>query len=348
MTSTTPCATRLGLGATVLAALTMVVAAAPASAEPVSAGEASAFGATVTLGGQEVIPPTPEATVTMPPGGEASETVVDIPADPLLISGTLNADAVISDDADVDSQLAVVTQEVAGPYNAAAVGLIEGAEVLVDAVADDVSLVTADLIRAEAVAVCVGGMPQYAATSEIINLNIGGEDVPLNGPLEQVIDGLNDLLEQTTLDQVVDIERNVVTPTADGVAVDALVITLLAAAGDDPVAQVRLGHAEASGFSCGAAPQCSDGTDNDGDGLVDADDPGCHTDGDATNPASYDPLDDDETDAALPGAPAPAPAAAAPQRTLPATGSDSTGALALAGLLGAGSLGLVALRRRLV
>ncbi len=36
-------------------------------------------------------------------------------------------------------------------------------------------------------------------------------------------------------------------------------------------------------------PQCSDGIDHDSDGLIDASDPGCHTDGNAKNPASYDP-----------------------------------------------------------
>lgn len=33
--------------------------------------------------------------------------------------------------------------------------------------------------------------------------------------------------------------------------------------------------------------QCKDGRDNDGDSLVDTSDPGCHTDGDATNAKSY-------------------------------------------------------------
>ena len=43
--------------------------------------------------------------------------------------------------------------------------------------------------------------------------------------------------------------------------------------------------------------ECSDDVDNaDGDPLVDENDPGCHTDGDAGNPGSYDPNDDDETD----------------------------------------------------
>jgi hypothetical protein len=44
--------------------------------------------------------------------------------------------------------------------------------------------------------------------------------------------------------------------------------------------------------------QCNDGVDNADpeDELVDAADPGCHTDGDASNPDSYDPTDNDETD----------------------------------------------------
>jgi hypothetical protein len=47
----------------------------------------------------------------------------------------------------------------------------------------------------------------------------------------------------------------------------------------------------------GPAPvyQCSDDIDNDEDGLIDEDDPGCHTDEDADNPDSYVSTDDDET-----------------------------------------------------
>src|SRR3989338_3412537 len=40
---------------------------------------------------------------------------------------------------------------------------------------------------------------------------------------------------------------------------------------------------------------CADGMDNDGDGLVDSADPGCHTDGNASNGGSYDPTDNSET-----------------------------------------------------
>src|SRR5205814_1316339 len=46
-------------------------------------------------------------------------------------------------------------------------------------------------------------------------------------------------------------------------------------------------------------PQCSDGVDNDNDTKIDAADPGCHTDGNPANTASYDPQDNDETDPVL-------------------------------------------------
>ncbi len=54
----------------------------------------------------------------------------------------------------------------------------------------------------------------------------------------------------------------------------------------------------------GPAPvyQCSDGIDNDGDNLIDANDPGCHTDEDTGNTDSYDPNDNDETNPATPPA----------------------------------------------
>ncbi len=48
----------------------------------------------------------------------------------------------------------------------------------------------------------------------------------------------------------------------------------------------------------GGAPECSDGVDNADfeDSLVDCADPGCHSDGDASNAASCDPTDDFEQD----------------------------------------------------
>lgn len=46
-----------------------------------------------------------------------------------------------------------------------------------------------------------------------------------------------------------------------------------------------------------SGPACSDGNDNDGDGLTDQDDPGCHTDEDPYDgDDTYNPDDDDEED----------------------------------------------------
>jgi LPXTG-motif cell wall-anchored protein len=75
--------------------------------------------------------------------------------------------------------------------------------------------------------------------------------------------------------------------------------------------------------SSGGGTQCADGVDNDGDGVIDANDPGCHTDGNANNPDSYNPNDDSE------GGDGGGGNAAA---SLPMTGSNIVG-LVLAGLL---------------
>lgn len=331
------------IGALLSAGALVVVTAAPAGAETISAAEARAFGGSITLGGEEAIPPTPLAESTLP--GDVDETAIDIPADPLAVSGTLNATATVHVEADIPSALEVVTQEVEGPYNATAVGSIEEADVLLDAVAEDVSLVSADLIRAEAVAVCVGGTPQYAANSEIISLAIGGEDVPLNAPITELIDGLQTVLEESGLNALVDVQRNVITESPDGIAVDALVVTVLAAAGETPLGVVTLGHAEVNGVVCGAVTECNDGVDNGDpeDTLADIDDPECHTDGDAGNPDSYDPTIASETGTPVAGA-AQAPPAAAAQ--LPATGGNAASTAGLAAVMAAGALGLVALRRR--
>jgi hypothetical protein len=81
-------------------------------------------------------------------------------------------------------------------------------------------------------------------------------------------------------------------------------------------------------------PECSDGIDNDGDNLIDEADPGCHTDGNANNPSSYNPNDNSEANGAVP----------ASSQGLPFTGTDVlTVALIGALLLAAG----LALRTRL-
>jgi LPXTG-motif cell wall-anchored protein len=89
---------------------------------------------------------------------------------------------------------------------------------------------------------------------------------------------------------------------------------------DDDDERDAAGNAGSSGG--GGAAQCADGVDNDGDGVIDADDPGCHTDGDASNPNSYNANDDSEG----------GNGSGVNASSLPMTGSNIVG-LALAGLL---------------
>lgn len=285
--------------ATLLTGALVVVPAGPAAADEIGAGTAGAYGATVSLAGNALVPPTPEVEVVAPPGDNVQETTIDIPADPLAVSGTLTASARVHGPSDIPSSLQVNTQEVAGPYNAQGMALIEGLDVLLDVPTGGVSLVSADAVRAEAVAVCSAGGVQYSANSEIVNLDIAGEDVPLNGPIEDILDAVGDLLEQSGLNQVVDVQRNVVTESANGIAVDALVVTVLAAAGT-PVVEARIGHAEASAVSCGNMPECSDGADNDGDGHIDHPaDPQCTSPQDDSEAPECSNGRDDDGDGAI-------------------------------------------------
>jgi hypothetical protein len=213
----------------------------------------SAFGADVVLNGEALVPPTPTAVVETPTG-DASETLIDIPADPVVVSGTLTATANAHDAPDITSGLTVVPQELEGPYDARALAQVEQLGVAYDVAATDVPLVSAALIRSEAVVTC-SPTPTFAATSEIIDLAIGGTAVPVNGPVQDLIDAVGDALEQTGLNAVVDVQRNVVTELeGGGIAVDALVITLLAAAGETPLGVIHIAHAELGAGACVPEP----------------------------------------------------------------------------------------------
>ncbi len=77
-----------------------------------------------------------------------------------------------------------------------------------------------------------------------------------------------------------------------------------------PASSAMTGIFQSIGFQIcpAAAPSCSNTVDDDGDGLVDENDSGCHTDGNANNPLTYDPSDADEwTTPPAPTPPAPPP-----------------------------------------
>ena len=288
---------RASLGVTAVAIAAALAIIPFGTAARAASPAASAFGATIQAGGQDVVPPTPSVSVASPTKDE-TDTVVDIPASPVAVNGTLTATANAHATANIASGLTVVTQAVPGPYNGRGLAEIEGASVLYDVAGEGIPILSASAIRSEAAVVC-GATPKYTANSEIVDLAIAGNDIPLNAPVQDLIDAISGALTDSGLNAVVDVQRNVVTQiTGGGISVDALVVTILAAAGTDPLAKVRLAHAEVTAAACAAAAQCSDGIDNDNDAKIDTLDPGCHSDGNASNASSYVPTDNDERDAA--------------------------------------------------
>lgn len=275
-----------------------------AGADPVDNAFASAYGANIDLAGDPLIEEFGSATATVPPGGDDGPNVeVLVPADPIAVNGTAVGEANAHVQSDINSQLA--QPDAAGPYNARGVGfvdnlavLISGPALLPDDLPIELALLSATAVRAEAVGVCRNGVAQYSATSEIVNLAVGGEPVDaVNDLIQDVVSVVDDVLQP--LSAVVDLDDNIVTRTPDGISVDALRITVLGAIGvEEPVLDVIIGHAEVSGLRCAAAnlPECSDSADNDGDGAIDALDPGC-----LTPDGVYDPNDDDERNECIDG-----------------------------------------------
>ncbi|MDX6658994.1 MAG: hypothetical protein QOH62_3787 [Solirubrobacteraceae bacterium] len=148
---------------------------------------------------------------------------------------------------------------------------------------------------------CRGQAPSQSNTSSVLAL--GGTGVPI--PAAGCADGTPDTATgvPTILPMVCNADDTNAGQSSDPYGVrDALDVFLLAT-GTTSAAKVTTSgsgsHAVAPAENGG--PQCSDGVDNDGDGLIDAADPGCHSDGNPNNPASYEPGDDSEANGGVVG-----------------------------------------------
>ena len=314
----------------------------PAAADTASTAGARAFGLNLNLAGQPLIERAGLAESVLPPGGDDLSDLVNVPVNPVVETGAARGQATTSAASTIPSLLDEQQQPVAGApgYNARAVGQVDDLGVLLEVPTGvpDVNLelatISADTVRAEAVGVCRNGQAVYSGQSEFVNLEINNEPLGLDTPVTDLLGTINDLLEP--LNAVADIDLNVVTPTANGVRVEALRVTVLGAipTGTTPLVDLVIGSAEVGALQCPPAnrPQCSDTEDNDGDGKIDANDPGC------INNGVYDPNDDDERD--LPRTADTGPGA------LPRTGGDSSTTLPMAGGFAALALAALVLRRR--
>ena len=335
----------------------------PAAADPASAAAAKAYGLNLDVAGSPVTEEAGLAESTLPPGGDVLSDLVNVPAASILETGAARGNATTSATSSIASLLDERVQQVPGPYNARAVGQVDDLGVVIDldgpnANLLELALLSADSVRGEAVGVCRSGQALYSGQSEVVNLEINNQPVGLDDPVTGLLDTVNMAL--APLAQVAKIDRNVVTPTANGITVDALIVTLVSLTGE-PLSELIVGHAEVGGLQCPPVPQCSDTQDNDGDGLVDAQDPGCITDG------VYDPNDNDERNECVDGIDNADPEdrlvdfGADPgcdsaqdddetnlPRTaaLPRTGGESSTTVPMAGGLALLALGALALRRR--
>lgn len=153
---------------------------------------------------------------------------------------------------------------------------------------------------------CFGEAPKTLNTSTVIAL--GGNGLPL--PAAGCADGTPDTVGGLPpLLPIVCNADEIVGAAAVREALDVFVLT----AGNSSLLKETTAASESVSIAPAGpekpGPQCSDKVDNDGDGVIDGKDPGCHSDNNPKNDASYNPSDDDERD----------------RRTPPTTGSGPTG-----------------------
>ena len=145
---------------------------------------------------------------------------------------------------------------------------------------------------------CRGAEPQVSRTSQVIQLGAAGLPLPAAG----CANGTPDTTVEIPL--VATIVCNADEVAGAAVVREALDVFVLNV-GSNSLAKETTAASEAVSVAPAgpetAGPQCADGVDNDGDGVIDAQDPGCHTDGNPNNPASYDPTDNTERDAGTGG-----------------------------------------------
>jgi LPXTG-motif cell wall-anchored protein len=137
---------------------------------------------------------------------------------------------------------------------------------------------------------CAGAAPQVSNTSQVINL--GGTGVPLPAP--GCANGTPDT--ETGIPGLLPIICNAEEIAGAAGVREALDVFALQTGTNSLLKETTAASESLTVAPPETGPQCSDKIDNDGDGKIDAADPGCHNDGKPNNPQSYNPNDNDETD----------------------------------------------------
>jgi LPXTG-motif cell wall-anchored protein len=138
---------------------------------------------------------------------------------------------------------------------------------------------------------CKGAAPVVTNTSQVIGL--GGTGVPL--PAAGCANGTPDT--QAGLPGLLPIICNAEEMVGNNAAVREALDVFALQIGTNSLLKETTAASESLSVAPEGGTQCSNGIDDDGDGKIDDQDEGCHTDGNPANPNSYDPTDDSEATA---------------------------------------------------
>lgn len=276
--------------------MTLTVITGVASASPLQAVTASAYGAE-GLGALALAPIAPTSTTFPPAANVQRGDLLALPLTPLAFTGTVSSGSQTANDTvlSVQQPLDRFTVKGGGPrpdrFNAIAAGRVEGLNLVLSGPLGGLlpgadALVQVGTITAEAAVSCVNGNPVVVSGSSLAGpLKVLGADlaVPVDNTLNQTIDLVNPLAAG-----VIELRRNVVdTNINGGVSVIGLQVRVL---GTTQI--LNLAQARVEGGTCGPPPrQCKDGIDNDGDGKIDFNPPP----GFERDPNCSSPEDDSES-----------------------------------------------------
>ncbi len=228
-------------------------AAGPAAAEPANADSASAYGLSAT--GAVPISATTTTMSSFPPGGDNNASgnfntlppaLLTVPLGNVALAGVVGVIANSHTADDITPELnPTVAPDAAptsspvtlDPVNTRALAKTTGLGVVftaptgsINAIATALqalpSLVSADAVTSEAVAKCVDGKPVFDTGYQIAGLG-GLVGNALDSTVQALLNTLLALLPAgSTLASIISITPGVVTPLADGVAIDALRISI--------------------------------------------------------------------------------------------------------------------------
>ncbi len=243
-----------------------------------------------------------------PNANAGSDETITMPTNSVTLDGSASTDS----DGTIVSY---VWDWVSGPSgvdpadtaSSSASGLVAGTYVFKLTVTDDDGASSSDEVVITAnpnCPVCHANIPPVADAGADQTITLPTNSANLNGSASSDSDGTITSYVWNWVSGPSGINpADTVSPTVSGMVAGTYVFELTVTdndnASDSDTVSITVNPASGGGCNnnCNTPPECQDGADNDGDNLTDSFDPGCHVDGNAGNPNSYDPNDDSELNA---------------------------------------------------